>query len=88
MKATKEQVDEKLLIIKLFSSNYARDLLYMELDKHKAIIQIHKILVSLFLLSLFSIIFEHSFIQFNYMSFVQDITISNSSGRVKKQTRG
>jgi hypothetical protein len=26
MKATKEQVDDKLMVIKLFASNYARDL--------------------------------------------------------------
>ena len=26
MKATKEQVDEELMVIKLFASNYARDL--------------------------------------------------------------
>jgi hypothetical protein len=28
MKAKREQVDEELLVIKLFASNYARDLLY------------------------------------------------------------
>jgi hypothetical protein len=27
MKSMKEQVDEKLMVIKLFSSNYARDLI-------------------------------------------------------------
>jgi hypothetical protein len=27
MKATKEQVDDKLMVIKLFTSNYARDLI-------------------------------------------------------------
>jgi hypothetical protein len=28
MNATREQVDDKLMVIKLFASNYARDLLY------------------------------------------------------------
>ncbi len=28
MKAKREQVDDKLMVIKLFASNYARDLLY------------------------------------------------------------
>ncbi|MER5175401.1 MAG: hypothetical protein ABJB76_07820 [Candidatus Nitrosocosmicus sp.] len=28
MKARREQVDEKLLVIKLFAINYARDLIY------------------------------------------------------------
>ena len=30
MKATKEQIDEQLKIIKLFSINYARDLKYLD----------------------------------------------------------
>ncbi len=29
MKAKKEQVNDKLMVIKLFGSNYARDLLYI-----------------------------------------------------------
>jgi hypothetical protein len=32
MKAIKEQVDEELLVIKLFSGNYARDLLYIKMS--------------------------------------------------------
>ena len=33
MKATKEQDDEKLMVIKLFASNYARDLLKSRMKK-------------------------------------------------------
>jgi hypothetical protein len=31
MKATKEQVDDKLMVIKLYKSNYARDLFIKKL---------------------------------------------------------
>ena len=37
MKARREQVDEELMVIKLFASNYARDLLYLRLQNGDSI---------------------------------------------------
>ncbi|MER5175927.1 MAG: hypothetical protein ABJB76_04195 [Candidatus Nitrosocosmicus sp.] len=48
MKATKEQVDEELMIIKLFASNYARDLIYMIYQKKKIVVDLILAEIALF----------------------------------------
>jgi len=37
MKAKKGQINEKLMVIKLFRSNYARDLMFLHLIYHNMI---------------------------------------------------